>query len=129
MARAAPSRVHGRRSRSAAVMTPRSSQAIATATASCSPTTSATRERLPPSPIAAQTPAPAVTAPRATPSYYTSLSVPVTKNGGTDGGSGVDGTTSVLQRDDAALTNGACGGFSGTWTTVTLSVGNDTSVT
>src|SRR5204862_834826 len=60
--------------------------------------------------------------------YYTSLSVPVTKNGGSDGGSGVDGATSVLERDDATLTNGACGSFPGSWSTVTLTGGNDASV-
>src|SRR2546429_5216323 len=68
--------------------------------------------------------------PRSTLSPYTTLcrSVPVTKNGGSDGGSGVDATTSILQRDDATLANGACGSFSGSWSTVTLSGGNDTSV-
>src|SRR6266542_2657425 len=78
--------------------------------------------------IAADTTAPAVTAPGVTAGYYTSLSAPVTKNGGTDGGSGVNATTSVLERDDAALSNGTCGSFSGSWTTVTLSGGNDTGV-
>ena len=79
--------------------------------------------------IAADTTAPSVTAPGVTAGYYTSNSVAVTKNGGSDGGSGVDGTTSVLQRDVANLTNGSCGGFSGSWTTVTLSGGSDTGVT
>src|SRR5205814_8142821 len=79
-------------------------------------------------PLAADTTAPSVTAPGMTAGYYTSLSVPVTKNGGSDGGSGVDATTSILQRDDATLANGACGSFSGGWSTVTLSGGNDTSV-
>jgi hypothetical protein len=69
-----------------------------------------------------------VSAPSVTAGYYTSLSVPVTKNGGSDSGSGVDGTTSLLERDDATLSNGTCGSFSGSWTTVTLSGGNDTSV-
>ena len=78
--------------------------------------------------IAADTTAPAVTAPGVTAGYYTSLSVQVTKNGGSDGGSGVNATTSVLERDDAALSNGTCGSFSGSWTTVTLSGGNDTGV-
>jgi hypothetical protein len=74
--------------------------------------------------------APAVTAPSVTAGYYTSLSVHVTVNTGsaTDGGSGVDATTSILERDVATLTNGSCGSFSGSWTTVTLSAGNDTGV-
>jgi hypothetical protein len=79
--------------------------------------------------IAADTTSPSVTAPGVTAGYYTSNSVPVTKNGGSDGGSGVDNTTSILQRDVANLANGSCGSFSGSWTTVTLSGGNDTSVT
>src|SRR5206468_3219198 len=72
--------------------------------------------------------APSVTAPGVTAGYYTSLSVPVTKNGGSDGGSGVDATTSILERDDATLSNGSCSSFSGSWSTVTLSGGNDTNV-
>ena len=78
--------------------------------------------------IAADTTAPSVTAPSVTAGYYTSLSVPVTKNGGSDGGSGVDATTSVLQRDDVTLSNGTCAGFSGSWSTATLTGGNDTNV-
>jgi hypothetical protein len=78
--------------------------------------------------IAADTTAPSVSAPSVTAGYYTSLSVPVTKNGGSDGSSGVDATTSVLERDDTSLSNGACGSFAGNWTSVTLSGGNDTSV-
>ncbi|HXY85066.1 MAG TPA: hypothetical protein VEH52_06235, partial [Gaiellaceae bacterium] len=79
--------------------------------------------------ILADTTAPTVTAPSVTAGYYTSLSVPVTKNGGTDAGSGVNAATSTLQRDVATLTNGSCGAFSGSWTTVTLTAGNDTTVT
>jgi Bacterial Ig domain/Bacterial Ig-like domain len=78
--------------------------------------------------IASDTTPPSVTAPGVTPGYVTSLSVPVTKNGGTDGGSDVDATTSILQRDETTLTNGSCGTFPGSWSTVTLSGGNDTSV-
>src|SRR5439155_2038236 len=78
--------------------------------------------------VVADTTAPSVTAPGVTAGYYTSLSVPVTKNGGTDGGSGVDSSTSVVERDEIALTNGSCGSFPGTWSTVTLSGGNETSV-
>ena len=70
-----------------------------------------------------------MTAPGVTAGYYTSNSVAVTKNGGSDGAAGVDGTTSVLERDVANLSNGSCGSFSGSWTTVTLSAGSDTGVT
>ena len=78
--------------------------------------------------IAADTTAPSMTAPSVTAGYYTSLSVPVTKNGGTDGGSDIDNTTSILQRDDITLTNGNCGSFPGSWSSVTLVGGNDTTV-
>src|SRR5205807_2336603 len=78
--------------------------------------------------VVADTTAPAVTAPSVTAGWYTSLSVPVTKNGGSDGGSGVDSSTSVLERDEVALTNGTCGSFPGSWSTVALSGGNDTTV-
>ncbi|HVM16160.1 MAG TPA: chitobiase/beta-hexosaminidase C-terminal domain-containing protein, partial [Gaiellaceae bacterium] len=72
---------------------------------------------------------PTVTAPTVTPGYYTSLSVPVTLNGGSDGsGSGVDAGSSVVERDEVDLTNGTCGTFADTWTTLTLSGGNDTTV-
>src|SRR5207248_822249 len=60
--------------------------------------------------------------------YYTTLSVPVTPAGGTDSGSGVDATTSIVQRDVANLANGACGSFSGSWSTIALVGGNDTNV-
>ena len=71
---------------------------------------------------------PSVTAPSVGAGYYTSLSVPVTLNGGSDGGSGVASGSSVVQRDDATLSGGSCGSFSGSWTTIVLSAGNDTSV-
>ena len=79
--------------------------------------------------IAADTTSPSVTAPGVTAGYYTSNSVPVTKNGGSDGGSGVNNATSIVERDVANLSNGSCASFSGSWTTVTLSGGNDTTVT
>src|SRR6266511_2131571 len=78
--------------------------------------------------IAADTTAPSMTAPSVTAGYFTSLSVPVTKNGGSDGGAGIDASTTILQRDTATLTNGSCGSFPDTWSTVTLVGGNDTSV-
>src|SRR6185437_15329987 len=78
--------------------------------------------------VVADTTAPAVTAPTVTVGYYAALSVPVTKNGGTDGGSGVDNTTSTVQRDEIGLTNGSCGTFPSSWSSVTLVGGNDTTV-
>ncbi|HTL23333.1 MAG TPA: chitobiase/beta-hexosaminidase C-terminal domain-containing protein, partial [Mycobacteriales bacterium] len=78
--------------------------------------------------ITADTTAPTVSAPSVTAGYYTSLSVPVSKNGGSDGGSGVDGATSIVERDDTTLSNGACGSFAGSWSPVTLIGGNDTTV-
>src|SRR4029079_17681400 len=36
--------------------------------------------------------------------------------------------TSVVERDEVGLTNGACGTFPDSWSTVTLSGGSDTSV-
>jgi hypothetical protein len=74
------------------------------------------------------TTAPSVTAPTLTAGYYTSLSVPVALNGGSDGGSGLAAGSSVVQRDEATLSGGSCGSFSGSWTTITLSAGNDTGV-
>ena len=74
--------------------------------------------------------APSVTAPSVTAGYYTSTSVPVTLNGGTDGGSGVAAGSSIVQRDEAPLDNsdGTCDAFPGSWSTVTLSGGDDTTV-
>ena len=69
-----------------------------------------------------------MTTPSVVAGYYTSLSVPVTLNGGSDGGSGVASGSSVVERDEATLSGGSCGSFSGSWTTTTLSAGNDTSV-
>ncbi len=74
--------------------------------------------------------APAVTAPSVVAGYYTSLSVPVSLNGGSDGESGVNAGSSVVERDEAPLDNsdGTCDAFPGSWSTVTLSGGNDTTV-
>ena len=71
---------------------------------------------------------PSVTAPIVGAGYYTSLSVPVTLSGGSDGGSGIAAGSSVVQRDEATLSGGSCGSFSGSWTTITLAAGNDTTV-
>ena len=73
---------------------------------------------------------PSVTAPTVTAGYFTTTSVGVTLNGGTDGGSGVAAGSSVVERDEAPLDNsdGTCDAFPGSWSTVTLSGGNDTTV-
>src|SRR5581483_176916 len=60
--------------------------------------------------------------------YYTSASVPLTLSNGSDAGSGVDASTGIVERDSAALSNGSCGAYSGSWTQVTLVGGADTSV-
>src|SRR5439155_10830293 len=73
--------------------------------------------------------APSVTAPSVTAGYYTTLSVPVTSNGGSDSRSGLASGSTQLQRDIANLTNGTCGSYSGSWTNVTLVGGSDTGVT
>ena len=62
--------------------------------------------------------------------YFTSLSVPVTLANGSDTGSGVNAASGIVQRDEALLDNGdgTCDAFPGSWGTVTLSGGNDTTV-
>ena len=60
--------------------------------------------------------------------YYTSLSVPVTLANGSDTESGVDATTGIVERDEVALANDTCPAFGGSWSTVTLAGGNDTTV-
>jgi hypothetical protein len=61
--------------------------------------------------------------------YYTATSVPLTLADGSDAGAGLDSTSGVVERDSAALGGGSCGAFSGSWSTVTLSGGADTTVT
>ena len=81
--------------------------------------------------VSFDTSAPTVATPTVTGGYYTSPSVPVSFGTVTDnsGGSGVNNSTIVLQRDQAVLNNNSCGTFPGTFsTTVTLVGGNDTSV-
>ncbi|HEY8844671.1 MAG TPA: Ig-like domain-containing protein [Gaiellaceae bacterium] len=51
--------------------------------------------------------------------FTSSTSVSITTADGTDSGAGVDTTTRLIERDSATLTNGTCGSFSGSWTTVT----------
>jgi len=62
--------------------------------------------------------------------YSAGLSVPVTLDNGTDAGAGVDAASRVVERDEAPLDNGdgSCDAFPGSWSTVTLSGGNDTTV-
>ncbi len=59
--------------------------------------------------------------------YYTSLSVPVTLQDGTDALSGVDPASGIVERESGTLSNGSCA-WSGTWAPVTLSGGADTTV-
>ena len=60
--------------------------------------------------------------------WYSTASVPLTLDLGTDAASGVDASSLVVERAAATLSNGACGAF-GSWSTVTLAGGADTSVT
>ncbi len=60
--------------------------------------------------------------------YYSSLSVPLNLGNGTDSQSGVNTSSGVVQRASATLTTGTCGTF-GSYSTVTLSGGADTTVT
>ena len=50
--------------------------------------------------------------------YYTSTSVSLTAGDGSDAGAGLDTSSRLYERDSATLTNGICGAFSGSWTTV-----------
>ena len=59
--------------------------------------------------------------------WYTSLSVPLTLDLGTDTGSGLDTSSLTIERAETTLTNGTCGTFS-TWSTITLAGGADTTV-
>ena len=66
--------------------------------------------------------------------FYTSISVPITYNTGSDTGSGLNLTTGKIQRSSATLTNGLCGSYSsfselvmeydGAYTDITVSTGN-----
>ncbi len=58
---------------------------------------------------------------------YSTLSVPLLLDNGTDAGSGVDSASGAVERASAALSAGTCGTFGG-YTAVTLSGGADTSV-
>ena len=58
---------------------------------------------------------------------YSTLSVPLTVDWGTDSGAGLDNASRVVERSEATLTNGACDTF-GAWAPVTLVGGADTTV-
>ena len=62
--------------------------------------------------------------------YYTALSIPVTLSNGSDTGSGIDAASGIVERDEAPLDNGdgTCDAFPGSWSSVTLAGGNDTTV-
>jgi hypothetical protein len=58
---------------------------------------------------------------------FSSLSVPLKLVKGTDAGSGVAGNSGVVERASATYPGGSCGTF-GSWVTITLDGGADTSV-
>ncbi|HKP19173.1 MAG TPA: chitobiase/beta-hexosaminidase C-terminal domain-containing protein [Gaiellaceae bacterium] len=58
---------------------------------------------------------------------YSTESVPVTVDQGTDAGAGLDTSSGELERASATLADGSCGSY-GSYSTVTLDSGNDTSV-
>ena len=60
--------------------------------------------------------------------YFTALSVPLSTGDGSDAASGVDAGSGLVEREIATLSNDTCVGWSGTWTSVTLTGGADTSV-
>ncbi len=60
--------------------------------------------------------------------YYTSLSVPVTLQNGTDALSGIDPSSGIVERESGTLSNGNCVAWSGSFVPVTLSGGEDTTV-
>src|SRR3954447_7415333 len=73
---------------------------------------------------------PTVPTPTVTAGYYTSLSVAVSLGSVTDtGGSGAKASTFSVERDTIGLSNGNCGVFTSSWSPVTLTAGNDTTVT
>jgi hypothetical protein len=79
--------------------------------------------------VVVDTTPPTVPTPTVTAGYRTTLSVPVTLGSVTDAGSGVNAGSIFVQRDQAALTNGACEVFPNAFdTTVTLASGKNTSV-
>ena len=60
--------------------------------------------------------------------WYTTPSVAITLDNGTDSESGIDTPSGLVERSSATLTGGTCGSF-GSWSPVTLSGGADTTVT
>src|SRR5204862_7470010 len=61
--------------------------------------------------------------------YYTTASVPLTANWGSDAASWLDASSATVQRRSATLSNGTCGTRSGSFSTVTLVPGAATTVT
>src|SRR5581483_7664593 len=59
--------------------------------------------------------------------WFTSLSVPLTLDDGSDAGAGIDPASGVVERADAPLADGICGTF-GAYAPVTLAGGADTTV-
>ena len=59
--------------------------------------------------------------------WYSTASVPVSLDDGTDAQSGVDATSGAVERQSATLADGTCDTF-GAWAPVTLSGGADTTV-
>src|SRR5262249_32198417 len=59
--------------------------------------------------------------------WYSTDSVPLTLSIGHDSQSGVDPASGVVERSSAPLTGATCGSF-GSWSTVTLTGGADTTV-
>src|SRR5207237_3645033 len=50
--------------------------------------------------------------------YYTSASVALSPSDGSDAGAGLELGSRVYERDEADLSGGSCGSFSGSWTAV-----------
>src|SRR5207248_7559496 len=61
--------------------------------------------------VAGDTAAPTANTPGVTAGYHTTAFVSVGGLGGSDGGSGVDLASGVLERASATLTDGSCGSF------------------
>ena len=80
--------------------------------------------------ITADSSAPTGISASVTSGYYTALSIAVTLDNGSDTGSGIDAASGIVERDEAPLDNGdgSCDAFPGSWSSVTLSGGDDTTV-
>ncbi len=60
--------------------------------------------------------------------WFTTPSVPVEVEAGSDAGSGLDKGSLVVERDSAPLSSGECGDFAGSWSAVTLTGNADADV-